>query len=345
MSVGKVIAPAEAEDGTGTVGGFIQLRSKEGDTSHHILTNFHVIKTPRLQQHLEPAPLQSICLPRGSTAHPVKVPSHFDSKVMLESLDKSIQTWHAKVHDSYGGRPSCFDRAEMGDKGAQWQVEDSKNRIEQHEKSKLEILESSKRPAGAVRATSGYQHIGWNNKKLALDWALVEVDSSRLLAYTLPSSPETVLVQKDFDVPSWANDPEQRWSRSPQLSQEVVKLGRMTGWTCGRLGPATCFWRSLAKDDHEVGEWYDRYGTVVECLQVFGRFEEEKPHDSLRNPLLFAAGGDSGSVVKDFYTGAWVGLLFCAHRTGWALMTPMAAVMHSIESVTGEEVVDPVAME
>ncbi|KAK8184270.1 hypothetical protein BC567DRAFT_217982 [Phyllosticta citribraziliensis] len=235
----------------------------------------------------------------------------------------------------------------MGNELAKREVERYKRGIARCEEVISQVVEISELPSGTVRATSGFQHLALEDKKFALEWALVEVDPERLLSelprpfFALSRIPG---VQRDFEIPAWANNQDQKWSRHAQLSQNVVKLGRMTGWTCGLLGAAPCFYRSLAKDD-QVGDWHDRYGTVVECLQVFDRYAEETPEDSRQIPLPFAFGGDSGSVVKDFYTGAWVGLLFGSHCMGWALMTPIAAVMHSIESVTGEEVVDPVPLE
>ncbi|KAK7518849.1 hypothetical protein IWZ03DRAFT_158201 [Phyllosticta citriasiana] len=341
MYPGDGIAPEEVEDSTGTVGGFVHLQSQDWTTNPHILTNFHVIKTPSLEESLRPYPLRSMCLPRGSSPYPVKIPSHFDTSQMLKNYSSSLQSWHEYIHDRRGGRPSLVEKAEMGITLARLELEKAEKRVAEVHKCISQVDASSKRPAGAVRATSGYQHVTFGEKKFPLDWALIEVEPSRLINCLPPAgSYDNTLVQENFVSPPWSTQQaDEKWTRFPKASSKVVKLGRMTGWTAARLGRPSCFWRSLAKDDDEVGDWYDQHGTVVECLQVFSHYEGETTAEP------FAAGGDSGSVVRDFYTGAWIGLLFGAHPSGWALATPMEAVIHSIEEVTGEKVVNPAPMD
>ncbi|KAK7553733.1 hypothetical protein IWX47DRAFT_941832 [Phyllosticta citricarpa] len=336
---GDGIAPEGVSNGTGTVGGVVTLQPSDGRSKDYILTNFHVVNTKSLTEVLQPVPLKSICFPRGHTAYPMKIPADMDTQAIISRERGPYEGLLGDVNFREKGAPSLAERAEWGDTLAKRRVAECEDAKEKFEVLRLEIEEHAKCPYGHLRATSGYSHLKVQNLRLALDWALIEVDQRRDLRKTCPHA--NVLFQSGLSRPQWVRNEEQKWTSRHDLPETVVKVGRMTGWTQGIPNRAEAYWKPLERNDYEVSDWEDNFGVVVNFIQILGTSE-----DDTRDILgVFAAAGDSGSVVRDLKTGAWVGLLLGAHRVGWGLMAPIEAVLMSIEDVTGEKVINPTQLE
>ncbi|KAK7525347.1 uncharacterized protein IWZ02DRAFT_481095 [Phyllosticta citriasiana] len=267
---------------------------------------------------------------RGHTAYPMKIPADMDTQAIISRERGPYEGLLGDVNFREKGAPSLAERAEWGDTLAKIRVAECEDAKEKFEALRLKIEEHAKCPYGHLRATSGYSHLKVQNLRLALDWALVEVDQRRDLRKTCPHT--NVLFQSGLSCPQWVRNEEQKWTSRHDLPETVVKVGRMTGWTQGIPNRAEAYWKPLDRNDYEVSDWEDKFSVVVNFIQILGT-------------SVFAAAGDSGSVVRDLKTAAWVGLLFGAHRVDWGLMAPIEAVLMSIEDVTGEKVINPTQLE
>ncbi|KAK7615193.1 hypothetical protein BKA81DRAFT_405307 [Phyllosticta paracitricarpa] len=352
MCVGDGLAPVETLDSTGTLGGFLKIELK-GKTTPLMLTNFHVIKVPKLESVLRPKnqklPLKSTRFSEVPSPYIINVPAQMDSKESLRVLDGSIQNCDEIINSDANG-PSLKMKAEFGDRTAQGNLEDFGKELAKYEEEKSKIKATMTRAAGSLMTTSGYQHLSKSGRCFTLDWAVLNIDPSRnFRPDTVPRDKSSVQIADGMDLPSWTqgvmNDQKFAGVRSKDGIDTVVKLGRMSGWTRGKRNFAPASWKDLRQEDPEVGGWHqDSCGVVTSCIRIEPYSESDGT--KFLNPSKFAQSGDSGSVVRDEETGTWLGLLFGAHpQDGWALMTPIDIILESIEDVTGGRVVDPVPLE
>ncbi|KAL1636413.1 hypothetical protein SLS58_009832 [Diplodia intermedia] len=323
----------------GTLGGFVRIEDpvkKVGSTC--ILTNCRVVKPcPGLTERMTPNPpekaLKALNITETPLSHIVVSPSDLDLKRKIEILEEEIQATKENTYGPLppGAAPPLADRAEMGDERAARAVEVSEKLINKLESQVRCLSHDPNFVAGAVRAVSGFQYLLKDgNKKVALDWALVQTVSGR---DPDPSFSSDNRYQSGLHLPSWARRDFESWRKLSQSKPtDVMKVGRATGWTQGEINYAEA-WLNLTESPCNGINWEEEYGTVVECMRV------ENPRGT-QTP--FSIGGDSGSMVLDTKDGACVGLVFGGDEGGlYALMTPIEDVFSSIEKVTGCRIVRP----
>lgn len=358
--VGDGIAPEDSLGSVGTVGEMVELQDVGGDKTLHLLTNFHVInnaslaKGKRNMPHLfatdtctvlasdsPSTPLKSHCFTGRTSSYPVKVPADLDTTVALNTIDRTISTME-KTLQMYRREPVSIEDEERYlslMKHTQDVIDSSRN-------LRKIVLRYKSFPGGSIRATSGQQHHVEKRKNYALDWALINIERTRWVfpsnyKYAVAGGNRNVNVEGPFSLPSWVPFLlPQTFTTHIQEINEVVKLGRITGWSAGLINHATYFWKPIQDRGAHVDKKCGREDPVLSCIQivppVYGNAGQARPLGG------FASGGDCGSVVKDWSNGSWVGLLIGAHPLfRWGLMTPIAKVLKSIEDVTGETVTEP----
>jgi hypothetical protein len=122
----------------------------------------------------------------------------------------------------------------------------------------------------------------------------------------------------------------------PCRIHEVVKYGRTSGWSTGKIS-AIGSYLNLRNDTNSVvpTEFREHPGDIVLAIGILTN----------RSDKEFIQPGDSGSVVLLNESGvqaAAVGLGFAANEaTNMSYMTPMGLVIRDIESITGAKVVQP----
>ncbi|KAK8184269.1 hypothetical protein BC567DRAFT_217981 [Phyllosticta citribraziliensis] len=204
------------------------------------------------------------------------------------------------------------------------------------QQTKARVEEYRKLPAGTVKATSGFHvHSDEAGKLFQLQWALVNIDPARKylpFVFNRDRPRQNVHLEGPFGLPPWATSNVHRFRAPSRDIDAVVKLGRVTGWSTGRLNHAPVFCRNDPRLDKVDNSVYCCY----EVLPLFGA-----------SGWLgkFADCGDCGSVIKNQSDGSWIGLIIGAHPSGWALMAPIDMVLKSIEDVTGQKVVEPKPVE
>lgn len=79
------------------------------------------------------------------------------------------------------------------------------------------------------------------------------------------------------------------------------------------------------------------YGLTVEnCGRAFA---VRYPHSD--GYTRFQRGGDSGSISLLADSGVWVGLTFASTALGGGIMIPIDVILHDIEAVTGQKILEP----
>ncbi|KAK8225552.1 hypothetical protein HDK77DRAFT_496473 [Phyllosticta capitalensis] len=329
MEVGHGCAAEGVVDSTGTLGGFLTLMSRTGKDTRLMLTSFDAVNSAKVSKALESdcGSAKSLSFSNSPSAYPVKVPSDLDFATQIRKIDEEI-TELERLWDTTRRDRSAF-----------------KEVIAARQKEKEEILavKDQDRPAGNLRATSGFQLCHGDGKTCSLNWALLNIDPSRPYEddFLLPSrglARERRAVQWSLGHPTWALlDDYPTYSGMRRKFKTVVKVGRTTAWTHGRVNFATCFWkRTLQRcGASQAADGQPKYGEVLNCFRV----EPYTEHGNF-NEVPFAEPGDSDAIVRDEKTGAWIGLVF-DFAWGCALMTPIVNVIKSIEEVTGEKVIVP----
>ncbi|EKG09794.1 Peptidase cysteine/serine trypsin-like protein [Macrophomina phaseolina MS6] len=341
LRIGDSIGPTGFES-TGTLGGFISLEDpRNKEITEFAITNCHVVRDcSGLLQELKPHPpgtvLQSLDLPNVPSAYLMQAPSEADIRWKIKVMEHEItcrraESYRVNEPGSLIQQPSVADKAEFGDAAAIVYMAKYNELIEKLNKGIATLSDRRKSILGSVRAVSGCQYLQKpGNRKSALDWALINIDSSRQAS----NSFEDLGRQKQNLplLPLWHLQKFKYWRKiSTMTTEKVIKVGRSSGWTAGEVNKAAA-WLNLAKKDGD-DMWEQEYGTVVECVKV------ENPHGF---DGAFSRPGDSGSLVFDEKDGVCIGILFGGDRVqGYGLMTPMEDTIQSIEMVTGSTVVSP----
>ncbi|KAF2108556.1 hypothetical protein BDV96DRAFT_652807 [Lophiotrema nucula] len=211
---------------------------------------------------------------------------------------------------------------------------------------------------GSVYASSGQittpnpQYEGALRDNWALDWALVKMTPSKTIASHVRHVPSSARFQSFDKISKW-------YSISADVSHNVRKFGRSTGWTTGRVN---LLQSAMKLDGGDSVDWYSNEppllgegstvdkvtfskggfgGQVVHCHSVVDTRDWKTHHRFLRP-------GDSGSLV--LYDGnldedgvvAVVGLSVGENDASRAsYMTPIDLVIGHIEEVTGGTVTYP----
>ncbi|KAL0265427.1 hypothetical protein SLS55_001394 [Diplodia seriata] len=321
QSMGPLTVPPEVR-GTGSVGGKLTLQDKDGEETTAIMTCYHVVETAALAAASAPPPL---CLDQTTTAFPVHSPSERDTSAKLELYDARIKNFNEWL---YGGNPSRALRVESG------------KTITYFEEFKIQLdtmladrdrVAAAPRLFGHVFAHSGCCRIAGPNNT-PLDWALMTLAAPRLLENIFPLAYASTAELFDWqlkDVPGWS---------VAKIGSDcnVMKCGRSTGWTTGKLS-TTETWIQLGEKE----PWKSSYGSVVSALMVHNDAEVK----TKMGQTTFSEGGDSGSWVFDTETGAWIGVLLGGPLyEEYAYITPVDIILRDVEEVTGKKVVEPKEM-
>ncbi|KLJ08235.1 hypothetical protein EMPG_16331 [Blastomyces silverae] len=169
---------------------------------------------------------------------------------------------------------------------------------------------------GKVFAGSGYRR-ALTPARRQLDWALIEVFTSRIGSNNVPP---VGLVEDGFRVFS-GQLMDQPSAKEPTHDSPMYKIGRRTDFTAGKYQAL----RSLHLESREADEKGNNKTVAV----------TEEAAVAPKYGLRFSAQGDSGSFIFDGETN-FVGLLFAGHsETGVGYFTPAATLFEDIKAMTG----------
>ncbi|KAF2728736.1 hypothetical protein EJ04DRAFT_569254 [Polyplosphaeria fusca] len=227
-----------------------------------------------------------------------------------------------------------------------------------YESERLEKLEqayatSHDRFLGTIFATSGFttwpptdrsntsdellSPISW-----ALDWCLIRLGNRVRLSNLPEYLPKDVEIMERVPIGFWA-------CVDPRINYEVMKRGRSTAWTRGRITAID----STIHPGNGLPQLQRGESTIFQD-NIYGFFDD-KPvmvHtivSTSKDELFFTQKGDSGSIVllnkkakgpQKIPPGTTLGIVFASNRLV-SYMIPIELVVKSIESVTGGKVVQP----
>ncbi|KAK7605616.1 hypothetical protein JOL62DRAFT_633605 [Phyllosticta paracitricarpa] len=335
MLIGDGISAAGEKNRPGTVGGVVQLQAAGGKKTDCILTSFCAVLSERLVEASGPNQ-GSRCFAREPFPFPVKVPAALDTTTLLEGCKAGVETWQELVEIAKKRLESSSGNVLDREEATMTFMKMASNDTAQFLQSKTKVQKYQALPAGTLKATSGIDLYFEEGKHFALNWALVKIDPLRSFLrciFNRDTSGHNVHFEGDFYLPDWASSDFNRFAAPGPKVDGVVKLGRMTGWSRGRLNHAVVLRRRTCLNT-STGYGY-RDDLIDRYYQVLPEFNATGVRGS------FALTGDCGSVVRNETDGCWVGMIIGAHPRGWAMMTPMDKTLKSIENITGERVVDP----
>lgn len=106
---------------------------------------------------------KSLSLSDVPSAYPVKVPSNLEFATQIRTLDEEITESERLRDTTRRDRSACQEVITA----------------RQKEKEEILAVQDQDRPAGNLRATSGFQLCHGDGKTCSLNWALLNIDPSR----------------------------------------------------------------------------------------------------------------------------------------------------------------------
>ncbi|KAJ5051213.1 hypothetical protein J3E74DRAFT_469662 [Bipolaris maydis] len=183
-----------------------------------------------------------------------------------------------------------------------------------------------------ISSPSLHTRINGRTLDFGLNWALVKLATDRQLADYITGVPLHIKIPTSASATRYTQVKHDR-------SYNVVKKGRSTGWTVGKISRIGSL-LNLRNDNTNIVpvDLSHRYGAANDVILAFGVVHEQKHKDFMR-------GGDSGSCVllnEDNATATMVGLLFASNEfTRVSYMMPIDLVIRDIEYVTRQKVTQP----
>ncbi|EMD86568.1 hypothetical protein COCC4DRAFT_200423 [Bipolaris maydis ATCC 48331] len=338
-----------------TISAVVKLRNSEGKETTCGLTNHHAIapenslaeKNCPIGRFLSPD--HEIC--RGELVR-VVAPSHTDHQNLVKFTSRERAGMQLRIQnliDSHRQESRFYD---------------TENQMLQKHIADYKILnDNPNRLFGTVFASSGFRicnntnytiaqresfsqvasidnisspslHTRINGRTLdfGLNWALVKLATDRQLADYITGVPLHIKIPTSASATRYTQVKHDR-------SYNVVKKGRSTGWTVGKISRIGSL-LNLRNDNTNIVpvDLSHRYGAANDVILAFGVVHEQKHKDFMR-------GGDSGSCVllnEDNATATMVGLLFASNEfTRVSYMMPIDLVIRDIEYVTRQKVTQP----
>ncbi|EEH11736.1 predicted protein [Histoplasma capsulatum G186AR] len=293
MSMGRSIGPRGSQNHASTFGGFIRLQNLKGNWHTFGLTCFRSV-APDGCGHPSLKTWQREGITVGDKTNDLEMDSP-----SLGDAEETAREWRKSID---ARRDSTFQEIER-------RLNDQNDLVAPREKAEfmvkkrhidtgLQIIKKIETHfgqddarLGKVYAASGYRQ----SNSMAVDWALIEVDESRITSNKLPKAggdlpPKYVIsfLAMGENVPGVA---------SIEPDMEVFKIGRSTGFTAGRLGGIeSSTLHSWVQD--EMGAWVEEVESKTYTIFTNKKFNYE-----------FGTRGDYGSFVLDSY-GNFAGLYF-----------------------------------
>ncbi|KIL88347.1 hypothetical protein FAVG1_08426 [Fusarium avenaceum] len=356
VNLGDAIGPAkyvEDKDGSkhfpghGTLGCYVEIKTAQSsEWEKYALTNYHVIRGTLSGFSTGEVDGKRIPLPppaRSNLRRADEVglaPGQHGHLCSMESPSRTKHNytmWHAEeTIQDYNTREQEIMTKNVDDDETKTRhmeiLKNAKAKATTDMDKKLDFFNRQNNILGKVYAASGFTKKTDENGRL--DWALVKVNKSRIGTNQLP------------DERAWLKQGALRkpiLTYGEQLRAQVssIRLGHSdrctTGYKLGTTTGATCGVFNEFKTGIDLRD--DRHlGPILSDEYVFRQ-------EQIGQTQHFAAPGDSGSVVFDFY-GRVVGLIFRGMKPnndrtiGHTYVTPIEHVFKDIKESSKGKIVD-----
>ncbi|OAX81324.1 hypothetical protein ACJ72_04333 [Emergomyces africanus] len=293
MSMGRSIGPRGSRNNASTFGGFVKLQNLNGDWHTFGLTCFCSVAPDGCgHPSLRTWQREGITIDDKTNDLEMDSPSLGDAEETAREWRKSIDAKRDSAFRELERR--LYDQNDFVTPGEKAKFMVEKRCID----TRLQIIKKvetyfgqDERRLGKVYAASGYRQ----SNSRAVDWALIEVDESRITGNKLPKAGGDLPPKYVITFPATAENVSGVASIEPDM--RVFKIGRSTGFTVGRLGGTdSTNLHSWVQD--ETGTWAEEVESKTYTIFTNKKFNSE-----------FGTRGDSGSFLLDS-NGNFAGLYF-----------------------------------